>query len=68
MWRVKRNHEWYGPKYQRYADAWISLLRAQGQSISYATQYGGWEIKRCSPLIRTGLMRGDPNDFYGIGG
>jgi hypothetical protein len=57
MWRLKRGGEWYGPKWPEYVDAWIHLLRSQGQSTHYATTHGGWDIVRCSPLIRTGKRR-----------
>jgi hypothetical protein len=57
MWRLKKDGEGKGPKWVTYDDAWMALLRWQGQSISHATQYEGWEIKRCSPLIRTGKRR-----------
>jgi hypothetical protein len=57
VWRLKKDGEWFGPKWRRHTDAWIHLLRSQPQSVSYGTEYGGWEIKRCSPLIRTGLRR-----------
>jgi hypothetical protein len=57
MWRLKHDGEWFGPKWRSHSDAWIHLLRSQGQSVSYATTYEGWRIVRCSPLTRYGVKR-----------
>jgi hypothetical protein len=57
MWRLKKDGEWKGPKCPTYSHAWIELLRSQPQSTSYAVDYEGWEIVRCSPLTRYGVKR-----------
>jgi hypothetical protein len=58
MWRLKHDGGWYGPKWRRHTDAWMHLCRSQPQSTYYALTFGGWDIKRCSPLIRYGMRRG----------
>jgi hypothetical protein len=57
MWRLTRGGEWFGPKWSSYTDAWMHLLRSQGQSTHYAFTHGGWSIERCSPLTRYGVKR-----------
>jgi hypothetical protein len=39
MWRLKKDGEWVGVKWPEYVDAWMSLLRCQGQSVSHAVEY-----------------------------
>ena len=50
LWNVTHDGERKGGPFNGHNEAFAYLLRAQGQSVHYATTYGGWAIVPVAPF------------------